>query len=202
MKLVFNSELMRKDIFKIDSQMKIIIGLGNPGEHYRFNRHNVGFLVLDKLIDDNLWQVEKSAKLLYRQKRLGSELVELIKPQMFMNNSGQVVGYIQQKFPQLQAKDIYVVHDDLDILLGIYKIQQSKGPREHKGILSIKEKLGEDNFWRIRIGVENRQPGRRTPGEKYVLENFSREELEVINQVIDQVRKDMQLRLTRKQNHD
>ena len=97
---------------------------------------------------------------------------------------------------KIQASNIWVIHDDLDIKLGQYKIQKGKGPKIHKGLLSIYEKFGRSDFWHVRVGVENRkkkfslfgfQYPKKIPGEKYVLQNFTDEELEILNSVIDNI---------------
>ena len=146
--------------------MRLIVGLGNPGRKYKNTRHNVGFMVIDALeaqkVDD----------------------VMLAKPQTFMNNSGLGVKKLManSKWPM---DDLYVVHDDLDIPLGKYKIQKGRGPKEHGGVTSVERELGRKDFWRIRIGVENRKDD--IAGDEYVLSDFSVEERQVINEVIESI---------------
>jgi len=86
----------------------------------------------------------------------------------------------------LLSTDLYIVHDDLDIKLGEYKIQKGKGPKVHKGINSIEKALGTDDFWRVRVGVDNRDSNNRTPGEQYVLQDFTSEEKEILDKVLDE----------------
>lgn len=191
--------------------MKLVIGLGNPGERYKNNRHNVGFMVVDGLTRDmgiESWNMSKKGKLQYTWVQSEGEKVELIKPQTFVNDSGYSVAYAYKKHPELNPEDIYVIHDDLDIKLGEFKIQKGKGPKVHGGLLSIYEKLGKSNFWHVRVGVENRrkefsifsfQPRRvklrlfskRIPGERYVLQNFTDKELEILKSVIDNIVSDL-----------
>lgn len=135
--------------------MKLIIGLGNPGEKYKKNRHNAGYLFVDFL---------------------GKGL----KTNVFMNDSGEFVK---------DKKDFIIAHDDLDIPLGKYKIQFGVGPKVHNGILSIENSLKTKDFWRIRIGIDNRK--NYVEGEKYVLEDFTEEELEVLKKVYAKVRDDL-----------
>jgi PTH1 family peptidyl-tRNA hydrolase len=167
--------------------MKIIIGLGNPGEKYQQNRHNVGFQLVDYL----------SQKLKIKSQKFNlkvkSEIIEtenkdvlLVKPQTFMNESGLAVRKFIE-YSRLRIEDLFVIHDDLDLPLGEYKIQFEKGPKLHNGVASIEERLGTKNFWRIRVGVNNRNPQNRIPGESYVLMNFSEEEKVILTKVFRQI---------------
>jgi len=87
--------------------------------------------------------------------------------------------------------NLWIVHDDLDIKLGEYKLQLGKGPKLHKGIMSIENELDGDTFWRVRIGVDNREDGNRENGEAYVLQDFSEEELKTLNQTFFKITKDL-----------
>lgn len=182
-----------------NSVMKIIVGLGNPGEKYKRNRHNIGFMVVDslnsKLETLNPKQILNSK--FEFSKRFNTEMVQtkeyiLVKPQTFMNDSGVAVAKICQ-FYKVKLTDLYIVHDDLDIPIGNYKIQHGKGPQVHNGLLSIEEKLGSDQFWNVRVGVENREVRGNTgiPGVVYSLQNFENDELEVIDQVIEKVSQEL-----------
>lgn len=150
--------------------MKLIVGLGNPGEKYKNNRHNVGFMVVDELAKLNLPEVV------------------LFKPQKFMNRSGVEVKKLQVR----NLQDLYVIHDDLDIELGKFKISFGKGPRVHNGLLSIYEQLGTKDFWHVRIGIDNRlKTGFKGTGEEYVLQNFRPEEKIIVNSVIKKAVKEL-----------
>ena len=143
-----------------------MIGLGNPKKEYKNNRHNVGHLVADALLKRNL-----------------PKNLVVKKTSVFMNESGSEV---KKLLGSLDPNNLYVIHDDLDLTLGAYKIQKGKGPKLHNGILSIERELGSDEFWRVRVGVDNRM-GNKTPGEEYVLQDFTEEEKEVLRKVIDKV---------------
>jgi PTH1 family peptidyl-tRNA hydrolase len=176
--------------------MKLIVGLGNPGARYEKSRHNLGFSALDRFKKDGKWGKSKGGKCLYLWLTTkGGERVELIKPETFMNDSGISVKYVLGKHPELKLDDIYVVHDDLDIKLGEYKIQLGKGPKDHKGLLSIYEKLKSKNFWHARVGVENRSKDNRILGEDYVLQSFGKEEKIIIDRVVDKIIEDIKERL-------
>lgn len=146
--------------------MKLIVGLGNPGGKYKNNRHNIGHMVADALLKRNLPK---------------NSVVR--KTSVFMNESGLEV---KKLLGGLDPNNLYIIHDDLDIALGAYKIQKGRGPKLHKGILSIERQLGTPDFWRVRIGVDNRK-GDSTFGEEYILQDFAEEEREVLKKVLDEV---------------
>ncbi len=155
--------------------MKLVVGLGNPGEKYMRTRHNVGFMLLDRMADS--WEKKFDAKIAKIENSL------LVKPETFMNRSGKAVAQLAN-FYKVSVDDICVVHDDLDIRLGEYKIQKGIGPKQHNGVESVETELGDKDFWRVRIGVDNRKEGERESGEDYVLAEFSDEERRVVDDVI------------------
>jgi len=162
--------------------MKIVVGLGNPGEKYENNRHNVGYHFVDYLIreltDYGLTNYSKNTQ--FVNTLINNEKIILTKTNTFMNQSGITVRKLLSNFKTLKLSDLIVVHDDLDIPLGKFKIQNGVGPKLHNGIESIEKELATKNFWRVRIGVDNRQPERWIDGETYVLQNFEREEKEIL----------------------
>ena len=107
-----------------------------------------------------------------------------------MNKSGLAVSKFAKYYIQ-NTKYLYVAHDDLDIPLGEFKIQFAKGPKLHNGIESVEKALSTKDFWRIRIGVDNRDSDNRIPGEKYVLEDFTQEEKKILNTVFEQISKNL-----------
>jgi peptidyl-tRNA hydrolase, PTH1 family len=201
--------------------MRLIVGLGNPGERYKNTRHNVGFIVLDKLVQElgfEGWELSKKNQSLIINNQ---PLYIYAKPQTFMNESGRAVSKLSTYY-KLQPTDLHVIHDDLDIKLGEYKIQYGKGPKVHGGLNSIEEKLGTKEFWRVRIGIENRFQKALNPkivirnesfnsndknsklntehkipdtklisGEDYVLQKFTKEELSIVYKVVDNAAKDL-----------
>lgn len=149
-----------------------MVGLGNPGPKYLSTRHNVGFLVVDKLTPR-------------------PDLL-LLKPNKFMNRSGPVLKAFLKKHPQISLENVYVVHDDLDIELGKYKINFGKGPLVHNGLKSIYEQLGSKDFWHVRMGIDNRnQTGFKGTGEDYVLGKWRPEEKKIIDKTIAKVVKEL-----------
>lgn len=164
--------------------MKLIVGLGNIGEKYKNTRHNVGFMFADKLAQ-KLGLTFSENKSLKAEIAKNSEFI-LAKPTTMMNSSGEAVSLLNTYY-KIPNTDIYVVHDDLDIKLGEYKLQLGVGPKVHNGITSIEDKLKNKAFYRIRIGVDGRDPQNRTRGEEYVLCDFESPEKVVINTVLDKI---------------
>lgn len=178
--------------------MKVVVGLGNPGEKYEKTRHNLGFMVVDKLsqpMANGQWPMEKKFQAeVYKLKANSYQLI-LVKPQTFMNNSGLVVKKITESY-KLKTKSLYVVHDDLDIQLGKYKIQFGKGPHQHNGVKSVEEYLKTKDFWRVRVGVAGAHyPKIKARGgsmaEEYVLKPFAKSEQPIIQETIDKAIKEL-----------
>jgi len=170
--------------------MRIIAGLGNPGEKYNKTRHNIGFMFLDFVAQnhDLSWHDDKKFNALVTK----HEDLILVKPSTFMNNSGQsiqaILSYyklLSKKFGIINKKDsdlsqvLTVIHDDLDIELGKYKVSTNSRSAGHNGVQSIINHLKTKNFKRIRIGIKGTKPN-KMPTEKFVLGKFSPEELETI----------------------
>src|SRR5687767_2280662 len=142
--------------------MKLIVGLGNPGEKYKKTRHNAGFMVMDRLA--KRFEGEFSENSRWKAEIVRSGEVILAKPLTFMNDSGETVGKISGFF-KIASEDIFVIHDDLDIVLSDYKIQKGTGPKIHNGVISVEEHLGNKEFWRVRVGVDGREGDRSMPGD-------------------------------------
>lgn len=172
--------------------MKVIVGLGNPGKEYEETRHNVGFMALDELaLKLQATSYRLQAKFNAEMYRVGEIL--LVKPQSFMNRSGEAVRKIVDfyKIPvtgnQLpEDSRLWVVHDDLDIKLGEYKIQLGIGPKVHNGVTSVEQAMGTKAFWRVRVGIDNRVTSDKlqVTGEEYVLMPFLVEEKPIIETVL------------------
>ncbi len=132
--------------------MKLVVGLGNPGKEYARTRHNVGWQILDLLAGEEHWQTSAKAGAAYIKTELNKTRVELLKPTVFMNNSGQAVAYAVKKH-KLALANIIVIHDDKDIPLGETRVQKGRGAAGHNGVQSIISHLGANDFWRVRVGV-------------------------------------------------
>lgn len=164
--------------------MKLIVGLGNPGKRYARTRHNAGFILLDKLAEKVQKDWQKSGK--FNSEVIQTKSLILAKPTTYMNESGKAVSSLASYY-KVSPSDIYVAHDDLDLRIGAYKIQKGVGPKEHKGIESINKALGTADYWRIRMGVDNRSKENRIDGETYVLQKFTPVEMKSILRIIDTV---------------
>ena len=166
------------------SKPYLIVGLGNPGREYSGSRHNVGFMVLDKIAEElgtSFTRVKMKA-LMTAVRRDGERLI-LIKPQTFMNLSGQAVS-AYQRFYKLPLENILVVYDDVDLPFESLRMKPDGGDAGQKGVRSIIKQLGTQEFPRLRVGID-RPPGRK-PVSDYVLENFSRAESEILPFVLAQ----------------
>lgn len=162
--------------------MFLIVGLGNPGEEYVGTRHNVGFEVLDE-VGRKLgvtFRITRSRALI--AEHYGDETrIILAKPQTFVNQSGESIKIIRDWF-ELSPSNVLVVHDDLDIPFGEIRVKEGGSSGGHKGLDSIVEHLGSEDFKRLRIGV-GRPPGKKDPAE-YVLEPFPAEERKELDVVV------------------
>jgi len=161
--------------------MKIIVGLGNPGKEYEKTRHNVGFISLDriaKLYSFGDFKKEEKFEAEISQGEIAAEKVFLVKPQTFMNSSGRTVQKIMN-FYKMGSNDLIVIHDDLDITLGEFRIGSGSRSAGHKGVQSIIDFLDSKDFMRVRIGIKVED--RKIPTEKFVLGNFTKEESEAID---------------------
>ena len=162
--------------------MKIIVGLGNPGIPYRMTRHNIGFQVVDRLAKINHIPIRtKRFKSLYGTGGIDSQKVILMKPTTFMNRSGEAVKKATDFF-HLKMDDLVVVHDDLDLPFGRLRFKPRGGDGGHQGVRSITERLGENDFLRLKVGI-GRPPVGMDPAE-YVLEAFDKVEKSDLDQVL------------------
>lgn len=151
--------------------MKLWVGLGNPGAKYAGNRHNIGFMALDRIASDHGFSPWKKAHQgLVSEGRLGAEKVALLKPETFMNLSGQSVRAAAD-FWKLGVEDITVFHDELDLAPGKCRVKQGGGHAGHNGLRSIHAHLG-DSYGRIRLGIGH--PGHKDAVAAYVLHDFAK----------------------------
>jgi PTH1 family peptidyl-tRNA hydrolase len=167
---------------KVDEKF-LVIGLGNPGRQYLRSRHNVGFMLVDRLAGEMTTRFSRlHANALISQGCIGSSKVILAKPQTFMNLSGRAVRGLV-RFHKLPLENIIIAHDDLDIPLGVLRIRPDGGSGGQKGLSSILEYLGTDKFPRLRIGI-GRPPGHMKAPD-FVLDDFSDGEFVEINDVLE-----------------
>lgn len=151
--------------------MKLFVGLGNPGAKYAGNRHNIGFMALDRIAADHGFSPwKKGFQGLAAEGRLGGEKVVLLKPETFMNLSGQAVQ-AAVTFYKLQLADVTVFHDELDLAPGKCRVKQGGGHAGHNGLRSIHQHLGEA-YGRVRLGIGH--PGHKDAVAGYVLHDFAK----------------------------
>ncbi len=161
----------------------LIVGLGNPGREYRETRHNVGFMLIDRLaVKLNARFSRLQSKALVASTVSGENKIILAKPQTFMNLSGQSVQGLVH-FYKLSLSNLLVAHDDLDLPPGTIRIRPDGGSAGQKGMTSILERLGTDDFPRIRLGI-GRPPGQMEAPD-YVLQDFSKGDQALINETLN-----------------
>ena len=161
-----------------EAQNYLIVGLGNPGRKYRTDRHNIGFMVLDRFsqkFETAFKRVQFES--IYSDIRLDGNKIILAKPQSFMNRSGSSVAQLKRYY-RIPAANMLVIFDDLDLPLGVIRARPQGGSGGHRGMQSIIEKVGTREFPRMRLGI-GRPPGRMDPSA-YVLQSFSDEEQHVV----------------------
>lgn len=162
--------------------MKLIVGLGNPGKEYEGTRHNCGFMVIDDLANKLNTEINQSKfKGLYSKVKYHGEDVILLKPQTYMNLSGESV-IAAMNFFKLDQDDIIVIYDDLDMPVGKLRLRKTGSAGGHNGIKNIIAQLGTQNFYRIKVGVGAKPKGWDLAD--YVLGRFSSKEREVVDAAI------------------
>ena len=162
--------------------MKLIVGLGNPGKKYELNRHNVGFLALDYLIDE-FRAFKISSK--FKGELYKSDKYLFLKPTTYMNLSGESVVLVKD-FYKIENENIIVIHDDIDLALGALRFKKGGSSGGHNGLKSIDKHIGND-YWRVRIGVG--RPESKEEVVNYVLSDFTKEELDCIKKNFELIKK-------------
>ncbi len=158
--------------------MYIIVGLGNPGKEYELTRHNTGRMVVEDFAKANNfsdWELDKKSNALKSEVKIKKQKVMLLLPETFMNNSGNaVVKFITSK---KKAEQLVIVHDDLDLALGGFKISFARGSGGHKGVDSVIKKIKTEKFIRVRVGIS---PKKKPAGKeliKFLLGKFTPKDL-------------------------
>lgn len=155
--------------------IKLIVGLGNPGQQYEKTRHNAGFLLLDQLVDrcGVAWSNESKFQGCVATGVIGGSKVIFLKPQGFMNRSGLAVGLVSRYY-KIAVDEILVAHDELDLSAGVVKLKKGGGHAGHNGLRDIIANLSEKDFYRIRVGIG--RPGSGKKVADFVLSNPSKED--------------------------
>ncbi len=162
--------------------MLVIVGLGNPGKKYANTRHNMGFITLDRFAEKHNTTIEKvKFRSLVGELSLAGQKVLLVKPQTFMNLSGEAVRDIAH-FYKIDPKDLLVIYDDIDIPTGSVRIRSAGSAGTHNGMRSVVTQLGSDRFPRIRIGIGSDQKGDLVD---FVIGGFRKEEVPLLEEAVD-----------------
>ena len=160
----------------------LIVGLGNPGLQYERTRHNLGFMLVDLLARENQTQIKREeCRSLVGRAQIGGQIAELVKPQTFMNLSGEAVNCLLKK-DERTAQKLIVITDDLALPVGTVRLRPKGSAGGHNGLKSIIACLNSDEFIRLRIGIQPVHPISNT--KNFVLENFSKSETTEIEEVL------------------
>ena len=164
--------------------MLVLVGLGNPEAKYKLNRHNVGFMAIDRIVENyELGPYKTKFQSHIVTKKINSPPIIFSKPQTFMNLSGQSIGNILS-FYKLKCENVIVIHDDLDLNIGIVKTKIGGGSGGHNGLKSLDSIIGK-NYRRLRIGIGH--PGDKNLVNNYVLGDFNKNENIIINEILKNI---------------
>ena len=172
--------------------MLLFSGLGNPGQKFKLNRHNIGFILIDEI--SNKCEFKKKFKGLFGENQIGQIKSYFLKPMTFMNLSGESLLEIKQFF-KLKNENIFIIHDDLDLEIGKVKVKNGGSNAGHNGLESISSKIGND-YNRLRIGIGH--PGQKDLVDKYVLSNFKSDEYDLILKTITSVKDNINVLIDKK----
>lgn len=163
--------------------MKAVIGLGNPGLKYSQTKHNVGFMLLDILVKEKGYTYRNDFRGKVAEGRLKEKRVFFLKPYTYMNLSGLAVSQLVNYY-KIASEDILVIHDDMDLPLGKLRLRSKGSAGGHKGMKSIIEELGTQDFWRLKIGVG--RPKENLDVINHVLSSFNKAEVKTLDEVLAQ----------------
>jgi PTH1 family peptidyl-tRNA hydrolase len=170
--------------------MKLIVGLGNPDKKYLETWHNLGFIAIDQIAKKYLpesanFKLNKKFKAEISEWNYLEEKIVLVKPQTYMNNSGQAVKALMN-FYKIKIDDLWIIHDDIDLPLGKIRISHNASAAGHKGVQSIIDEIGEQGFVRFRLGIQP-QTALRLPTEDYVLQKINQEAKVALDDMIQEI---------------
>ena len=162
--------------------MQLIVGLGNPGGKYQYTRHNIGYMAIDNIVSAQQdYKIKKKFNSIIYETIIDKNRIILIKPETYMNNSGDAVSQIAN-FYKIDSKNILVLHDELDIPFGKIRIKSGGGNAGHNGLKSISKKI-DNNYTRVRLGIGH--PGNKERVNGHVMGNFTGSEIEKLNQILN-----------------
>jgi PTH1 family peptidyl-tRNA hydrolase len=172
----------------------LVVGLGNPGLEYLWTPHNAGFMAIDRIAEQEGVVVQnRRCRAVTATCRMAGREVVLAKPETFMNLSGLAVAALIDEFEVDPARDLLVIYDELDLVLGTFKIRERGSPAGHNGARSVTNALGSQEWLRLRIGVgpdlppEAKEAGGKRPGRDYLLSPMRKADLATLDEVLDKV---------------
>ena len=174
--MFYNIKVIKVYLKRVNN-MKLVVGLGNPGKEYKNTRHNVGFMVLDYILGNVNWKTKFNG--LYYENNINGEKVIYVKPTTYMNLSGNCVREFVN-FYKIDKKDILVIHDDLDLPFLKFRLKYKSSSGGHNGIKSMISCLGTDEIPRLKIGIDN---SKNIDTKDYVLGNISKKDMEEFNKL-------------------
>lgn len=169
--------------------MKLVVGLGNPGNEYKTTRHNVGFMIIDHYLKNRNIEASKTKfGGIYFEKKINEEKVIFLKPQKYMNLSGEVIAHFVDFF-KVPVEDILIIHDDLDIMFGNVKLKYKGSCGGHNGLRNIEQHLHTQEYKRLKFGIGNKDVSSLFETRDYVLSKFSIDEIKQIEQLLSKTDK-------------
>ena len=166
--------------------MKIIVGLGNPGDEYKFTRHNAGFIMIDKFAEQNGMEFNKNKfKSLVAEKNINGEKVILLKPQTYINLSGEAVKEAMS-FYKLDVEDLVIIYDDIDLPIGKVRYREKGSSGTHNGMRNIMLHVKDEHIKRIKIGICGDRNRNQSLAD-YVLQSFTKDEKEILENIYPEV---------------
>ena len=162
--------------------MQLIVGLGNPGKKYQYTRHNIGYMAIENIISaQENYKIKNKFNSVIYEAVLDKNRIILVKPETYMNNSGDAVSQIAN-FYKIDSKDIFILHDELDIPFGKIRIKSGGGNAGHNGLKSISNKI-DNSYVRVRLGIGH--PGKKEKVSGHVMGNFTGSEKDKLNQILN-----------------
>jgi len=170
----------------------LLIGLGNPGKEHAHNRHNAGFMAIDKIAEDwHFPSFKKSFNGAFSDGVIEGQKTYLFKPMSYMNRSGGPAGEVAN-FYKIEPEHIFVIHDELDLELGKLRVKKGGGHGGHNGLRDLDRRFGKD-YWRVRFGIDH--PGDKDMVSDYVLSNFAKSEVALVDDMINEISRHIALLL-------
>ena len=175
--------MSEEDSLEVSADVKLVVGLGNPGSEYARTRHNIGFMAIDRLLEMQAPKVRRKCNSHVAEFQAGGKIVLLQKPLTYVNSSGDAVKKLCRR-NKIKPSEVLVVYDDLDLKPGRLRIRFGGGSGGHNGIKSITARFGSGEYGRLRIGIG--RPGSAADVADYVLQDFSENEEELLEKIVDE----------------